>query len=432
MFQNKEISIMRLSLIFLAMSIVPVTYAANFYTIIGPDGRPIIVQKPIESENKQKIKTQSQAEKKQNSQASTSIQQAPRVEKSQASIAVAPLSSEQKQQNINHTANISQNKLTGQSDTQPSPQTTTNRIIENSVTKKVETIEQKDISPTHQEIKPISPSKPTNLTATENNQVTSPINNKTEVFTEKKTETVQENKKATDTEKNANITEIDGVQYVNNEYLEDREFNLEGKKRFYVMPETGAMAGGRFETVERQKGLSQSLLDRIRQRKPLEHKAITLATTYYRLPKEEVIQTLEQSCFTGKKVEKAKTMSLKNQEVSFFPVAPIKENFAYEIVKLDADIQNILFSSYASSQKKPSYYWPLVVFLDEKGCVVEGVSGFKNEEQNESVTHYASLEGVLKKPDSAHYLFMTPLSQAIDIQNHELTNQGQIKLSVIQ
>lgn len=424
---------MRLSLIFLAMSIVPATYAANFYTIIGPDGRPIIVQKPVETENKQKIKTQSQAEKKQNSQTrTTSVQQISVVDKSQTSIADAPLSSEQKQKNINHTANISQNKLTGQSDTQPSPQTTTNRLEYNSDIKKVETVEQKDIPPTHQEIEPISPSKPKSLTATENHQVTSPIRNKTEIFIEKQTGAVQENKKATDTEKNANITEIDGVQYVNNEYLEDREFNLEGKKRFYVMPETGAMAGGRFETVERQKGLSQSLLDRIRQRKPLEHKAITLATTYYRLPKEEVVQTLEQSCFTGKKVEKAKTMSLKNQEVSFFPVAPIKENFAYEIVKLDADIQNILFASYASSQKKPSYYWPLVVFLDEKGCVVEGVSGFKNEEQNESVTHYASLEGVLKKPDSAHYLFMTPLSQAIDIQNHELTNQGQIKLSVIQ
>ncbi|NNP71598.1 hypothetical protein A7P53_03935 [Acinetobacter defluvii] len=422
---------MRLSLIFLAMSIVPVTYAANFYTIIGPDGRPIIVQKPIESENKQKIKTQSQAEKKQNSQASTaSLQQAPIAEKSQATTAVVPLSSQQKQQNSNHATNIAQDKLAVQPD-QPSPQTTINRLGDSSGIKKVETVEQKDIQPTHQEIKPISPSKPASLTATENNQVIS-SNNKTEVFPEKKVEKVQENKKPVDTPKNANITEIDGVQYVNNEYLEEREFNLEGKKRFYVMPETGAMVGGRFETVERQKGLSQSLLDRIRQRKPLEHKAITLATTYYRLPKEEVIQTLEQSCFTGKKVEKAKTMSLKNQEVSFFPVAPIKENFAYEIVKLDADIQNILFSSYASSQKKPSYYWPLVVFLDEKGCVVEGVSGFKNEEQNESTTHYASLEGVLKKPDSAHYLFMTPLSEAIDIQNHELTNQGQIKLSVIQ
>ncbi|MFW1858856.1 putative pilus assembly protein FilE [Acinetobacter defluvii] len=401
---------MRLSLIFLAMSIVPVTYAANFYTIIGPDGRPIIVQKPIESENKQKIKIQSQA-----------------------TTAVVPLLSQQEQQNINRAPSMpQQDKSAGQSETKLSSQTPTSHVIKNSETKKFEMAEQKYIAPTSQEIQPISSSKPASLTATENNQVVSPIDNKAEVITEKKLDRVQENKKAEDTEKNSNITEIDGIQYVNNEYLEDREFNLEGKKRFYVMPETGAMVGGRFETVERQKGLSQSLLDRIRQRKPLEHKAITLATTYYRLPKEEVIQTLEQSCFTGKKVEKAKTMSLKNQEVSFFPVAPIKENFAYEIVKLDTNIQNILFSSYASSQKKPSYYWPLVVFLDEKGCVVEGVSGFKNEEQNESTTHYASLEGVLKKPDSAHYLFMTPLSAAIDIKNHELTNQGQIKLSVIQ
>ena len=30
-------------------------YAASFYTIIGPDGHPMIVQKPPESEKKQKV-----------------------------------------------------------------------------------------------------------------------------------------------------------------------------------------------------------------------------------------------------------------------------------------------------------------------------------------------------------------------------------------
>src|SRR5699024_2415231 len=30
---------------------------------------------------------------------------------------------------------------------------------------------------------------------------------------------------------------VDGEKYIKNEYLEDKEFNLEGKKRFYAMPE---------------------------------------------------------------------------------------------------------------------------------------------------------------------------------------------------
>ena len=417
---------MRLTLIFLAMSIVPVTYAANFYTIIGPDGRPMVVQKPIETEKKEKIKVQ--AEQKNNA---TVVQTPQIVPQTQTQFVSPTLTVQPKQppQIIEKPEVVLQNnERAPNSHIVLSPVAVTQQEPLQSVEMMPSQIKQK----TQNQPSPQQREAPETIIA-------SPVSEKATTILVPKQEVQQGTKTVDDLKKveesanpNRNITEIDGVQYVNNEYLEEREFNLEGKKRFYVMPETGGMTGGRFETVERQKGLSKSLLDRIRQPKPLEHKPIVLATTYYRLPKEEVVKTLEQACFTGKKMDKAKTMSMKNQEVSFFPVAPIKENFSYEVVKLDPAIQNILFSSFASSQKKPSYYWPLAVFLDEKGCVVEGVSGFKNEEQNESSTHYASLEGVLKKPDSAHYLFMTPLSQAIDIQNHELTNQGQIKLSVIQ
>ncbi|RYL22961.1 putative pilus assembly protein FilE [Acinetobacter piscicola] len=417
---------MRLTLIFLAMSIVPVTYAANFYTIIGPDGRPMVVQKPIETEKKEKIKVQ--VEQKNNATVVQTPQIVPQTQTQIVSptLTVQPI---QPAQVIEKPEVVLQNnERAPNSHIVLSPVAVTQQEPLQSVEMMPSQIKQK----TQTQPSPQQREAPETIIA-------SPVSEKaTTVLVPKQvvqqgTKTVDDLKKVEESANpNRNITEIDGVQYVNNEYLEEREFNLEGKKRFYVMPETGGMTGGRFETVERQKGLSKSLLDRIRQPKPLEHKPIVLATTYYRLPKEEVVKTLEQACFTGKKMDKAKTMSMKNQEVSFFPVAPIKENFSYEVVKLDPAIQNILFSSFASSQKKPSYYWPLAVFLDEKGCVVEGVSGFKNEEQNESSTHYASLEGVLKKPDSAHYLFMTPLSQAIDIQNHELTNQGQIKLSVIQ
>ncbi|WP_174492133.1 putative pilus assembly protein FilE [Acinetobacter sp. Marseille-Q1623] len=415
---------MRLTLIFLAMSIVPVTYAANFYTIIGPDGRPMVVQKTIETEKKEKIKVQ--AEQKNNATVVQTPQIVPQTQTVSPTLTVQP---KQPPQIIEKPEVVLQNN-------ERAPNS--HIVLSPVAVTQQEPLQSVEMMPSQIKQKTQTQPSPQQREASET-IIASPVSEKaTTVLVPKQvvqqgTKTVDDLKKVEESaNSNRNITEIDGVQYVNNEYLEEREFNLEGKKRFYVMPETGGMTGGRFETVERQKGLSKSLLDRIRQPKPLEHKPIVLATTYYRLPKEEVVKTLEQACFTGKKMDKAKTMSMKNQEVSFFPVAPIKENFSYEVVKLDPAIQNILFSSFASSQKKPSYYWPLAVFLDEKGCVVEGVSGFKNEEQNESSTHYASLEGVLKKPDSAHYLFMTPLSQAIDIQNHELTNQGQIKLSVIQ
>ena len=149
------------------------------------------------------------------------------------------------------------------------------------------------------------------------------------------------------------------------------------------------------------------------------------------MPKNELVQSLEQSCFSGKKINKAKLLSLDKNEMGLWPVPPIKEKFVYEVIKLDSPIENIHFTSYASSQKSPSYYWPLVVFLDQQGCVIEGVIGFKNENIDSTYASYSALEGVLQKPPNAVYLFMTPLLEAVDVQDVQLTNKGQIKLSVL-
>lgn len=228
-----------------------------------------------------------------------------------------------------------------------------------------------------------------------------------------------------------NITEIDGVQYVDNEYLEDKEFNIEGRKRFYVMPDSSIAGSSRFETVEREKGISKSVFSKFLNNAPKASPPVVLAPTYYRLPKDQVVQNLEQACFSGKKIDKAKELSLDNTEVGFWPVPPIKEKFVYDVVKLDSSVENIHFSSYASSQKNPTYYWPLVVFLDQQGCVIEGVSGFKNQDTAANQLKFSALEGVLKKPKQAKYLFMTPLAEAIDVEQVQLSNKGQIKLSVL-
>lgn len=229
-----------------------------------------------------------------------------------------------------------------------------------------------------------------------------------------------------------NIVEIDGVKYVSSEYLEQREFNLEGKKRFYVMPEVGTGGGHNMQTVEREKGVSRSVMERFWQSKPKEQKPVVLAASYQRMTQAEAEDALEQRCFNDTKMSKAKTLGPKNSELGYWPVAPIKERFVYEVVKLDQSVQNIQLTSYASSQKSPRYYWPFVVFLDSQGCVIEGVTAFKTAQIEETAIHKASLEGVVRKPDQAIYLFMTPLESAVDVDQDLLSNQGQIKLSVIQ
>lgn len=398
-------------------------YASSFYTIIGPDGHPMIIQKPessTKSETKQKNneknenKTEKSIEAIQPQSSTTQNKNVTQPERFPTSApepkkSVIPLTkhSSEIQTKSQQTVKVSpQPQKTVSSSVQPDEQEKTAVVVPETKTA--------EIAKSQHEAKQVE--KQQKSLTTQNSQISKAA---------LKTQSIQETE-------DKNFTIIDGEKYVNNEYLEDREFNLEGKKRFYMTPEIGAVHG-RYETIERQKGLSTSLLNRIRGNPDAdEKKPVVLSSTYFRLPKDEVVHNLEQACFTGKKILKAKGLSLKNQEIGLWPVAPIKAHFAYEVVKLDAQVQNILLTSYASSSKTQTYYWPLVVFLDEQGCVIEGVSGFKNEESHDNNLQYAAMEGVLRKPEKATYLFLTPLSSAIDVENKQLTNHGQIKLSVIQ
>ncbi|MGS5678570.1 putative pilus assembly protein FilE, partial [Acinetobacter baumannii] len=224
------------------------------------------------------------------------------------------------------------------------------------------------------------------------------------------------------------FTTIDGVEYVNNEYLEDQEFNLEGKKRFYLMPD----GLGRTESVERKKGVSRSTLDQLFNRQTQDQDStVVLAPTYMRLSSQELEAAFEQDkCFIKDYKKSIKTLSI-NKEVNLWPRKPLKEKFEYELVQLNPSVQHLKVISFASSNEKPLYYWPLVVFLDDKGCILEGVSGFKSKSYPSTMLQHASIQGVLKVPPSAHYIMMTPLSSAVDVTEKELTNQGQIQISVL-
>ncbi|MCH7337777.1 putative pilus assembly protein FilE [Acinetobacter sp. NIPH 2699] len=226
----------------------------------------------------------------------------------------------------------------------------------------------------------------------------------------------------------SSFAKIDGVEYVNNEYLEDQEFNLDGKKRFYMMPD----GSGRLETVERKKGVSRSVLDKLLNRSVQSAAPIVLADSYIRLSEQDLSLAFEDDrCFLKDYSKSIKTLALQ-KEVGVWPRKPLKEKFEYDLVKMDASIQYMQIDSYAISNEKPVYYWPLVVFLDEQGCIKEGASGFKSGETNATFLQHAAIHGVIKVPSDARYIMMTPLASAVDVSEHELSNQGQIKISAIQ
>ena len=411
-------------------------YAASFYTIIGPDGHPMIVQKPPESEKKQKVpqkKPEAIAQVVTPDVQNTQIESPAKQKKSsitpsvdaQVKIPQIPVeqSSQKQQPRVEKNVRLAPSVASIHVPVVPSPQSTTT-----SLKTKVDATQKVPVP--RQSIQ----AKVTEVERSDLNQSNSQSSNSTVTAAKVLEPKSAEPKVSAPQEKvqdNQNFAMIDGEKYVNNEFLEESEFNLEGKKRFYMTPEIG-VGHSRFETIERKKGLSLSFMERMLDKDPTPRKPIALSSTYYRLPKDEVVKNLEQSCFSGKKILKAKDLSIKNQELGVWPTAPIKENFAYEVVKLDGQVNNVLLTSYASSTKVPTYYWPLVVFLDQQGCVIEGVSGFKNEDINANDLQYASMEGILKKPSNATYMFLTPLSSAVDVEDRQLTNHGQIKLSVIQ
>ncbi|OAL76177.1 hypothetical protein AY606_12710 [Acinetobacter sp. SFB] len=407
-------NLMMKTILTLSLAQVSWSYAGEFHTIIGPDGRPMIIQREppkvaAEKMNPKPVIVQPQslpvvsAHEQKTSTATSSVQSPI------AQITVAP---PEKSVKTSKVASGAQTDL----GTVKTIETQTKNAVKHKVAKKVQ-LQLTQVSP---------------VTSPPINPVEQPVLQQQTAVSQKvlqvKPVIIQEN-----TENNAFVN-IDGQQYVKNEYLEDKEFNLEGKKRFYTMPE-GVIdlkhGATRLQTVEREKGVGKSTLQSLFKRNVMQDNGpITLAKTYYRVSQAEAINGLGQQCFSEKKLKKVKTLDL-NKEVNLWPRAPLNDAFDFEVAALNTSVQNIQLNSYASRQNNPTFYWPFVVFLDAKGCILEGAGGYKNQEGASTLIQHEKIEGVLHVPANSKYILLTPLSSAIDVDNRALTNHGQVKLVAI-
>ncbi|MNZ04451.1 hypothetical protein D3C78_211530 [compost metagenome] len=390
------------------------SFAGEFFTIIGPDGRPMVVQrKASESPVKQVRQDRKQEEKgtREVSEVKVSVLMPVQESAPQKIQPVTEMKARLSDTKPKQKERLSAEKqVTTSTETQaerPLGKTETKILVQQKVTETTQQIQQAPVSST-QTIKPTS--TPQSITHTDSVSAEKP-----------------------DASSNM-FNQMDGTDYVRNEYLEDREFNLEGKRRFYTMPEgvidykTGAT---RFQVIEREKGVSKSVLNSMFKPKQKNNLApIALASTYYRMSQQDTIDSLGQTCFKDKKLKKAKSLQA-NHDINVWPKKPIKENFEFEIIKVDSNIQNIQLNSYASTQNDPTFYWPFAVFLDQNACVLEGVGGFKNDENSPSMLSHEMIAGILHVPEQSHYLLLTPLSSAVDVEHKVLTNHGQLKLIAI-
>ncbi|WP_180052203.1 putative pilus assembly protein FilE [Acinetobacter sp. YH12099] len=434
------------SILTLIFSMGSVCYANQFYTIIGPDGRPIVVQRNA-------------AEKKQTIQALETAQQQKQVQQKQ-------LQENQQQDQFKQDKVHQVQQITAQTSVQVSKNISVQaskqlnlskpNISEQSAMSQNQASQSKENSSlraSHTEPnavqQDISSAESVHQTGLAKEAAINKIAVKQSVLEGLQQlpqqfaidpSTVSVSKKTPDQASHASaqqtgFMEMAGEQYVKSEYLEDQEFNLEGKKRFYSMPEgiidTKNGGGARMQVVERERGVSRSVLNKLFKKQSVaEPHAIVLAADYYRVNQAEAIEGLGQQCFAESKKNKAKTLKAQ-QDLNLWPRAPLTEKFDYELVKLEGNIQNIQINSYAMKQNQPTFYWPFVVFLDQKGCVIEGAGGFRNQDTAGNVLRHEVIEGMLQLPENSHYVLLTPLASAVDMEHRALSNQGQLKLIAI-
>lgn len=391
----------------LSLGSASVSYANEFYTIIGPDGRPMVVQRKAETRPAAKKEAVPVNKTQAQSRASSALNPA----QPQAQI---PVSEPVRAPAVAVVPTVS---------TVPTQPVTTVKLTESIPQKTPDTavVEQPVVTPVvSATTKPVSASSSPTITS---------VIPQTE--SQKVLKTVQADQP--DRTSSSGFTEMEGEQYVNNEYLEHSEFNLEGKKRFYMMPEgvvDSKLGGGatRVQVVEREKGVGQSVLDRLFKKRQLESvKPMVLSSTYYRIAQADAISSLGQSCFNNKKIKHAKTLAVQ-KDVNLWPRAPLTDEFDYEVVKLEGDLRHLQVNSYASKTRQPTFYWPFAVFLDAQGCVIEGAGGYKSQDTQSTLLQHEQVEGVIQLPAQTRYLLLTPLASAIDMENRQLSNQGQLKI----
>lgn len=226
------------------------------------------------------------------------------------------------------------------------------------------------------------------------------------------------------TDSSANpVTIIDGEKYIDSEYLEQREFNLEGKKRFYTLPD----GTGRAQVVEREKGVDMTAFKPSNIEKP---QIVSLAKDYQRLAKDDVVNLIGMQCFSQKQLKKTKLIN-KSEPLNLWPRPGLEPKFDFVVAEFQEQINDIQVTSYTDSISNPIFYWPLPIFLDASGCVIEGVNSFYQQTIAPSVTTHQAIQGYLHIPAGTKYLVLTPLEAAADLMQIQLTNKGQVRLTPI-
>lgn len=375
------------------------TERSGFYTIVGPDGQMIVIDRNASSKNEKNAEVTTDAKIKSKSSSTSKWSLFNRRKTVKVAESVAPITS-----NPRVAVGLAQ-----QNNALPAQPSTVNEQVQVQV-QPLDTKQASQVKPQAQVSSGLSKeSKPQKI-----NEPQSPVVPETLITRPENTS------KVPDTHP---VTVIDGEQYIDSEYLEQREFNLEGKKRFYNLPD----GIGGHEVLEREKGVDMTVF---RQQKIDKPQVVDLSKNYQRIPQAQIVALTGTQCFSNKQLKHAKLLRA-DETLDFWPKPGFEPKFDFVVAKLEQPMSDIQFTSYASSVNQPKFYWPLPVFLDADGCILEGVNAFYQNTLAATPTMHQALQGYLHIPQNTQYILFTPLEAAADLSQTQLTDKGQVRLTPI-
>ena len=201
--------------------------------------------------------------------------------------------------------------------------------------------------------------------------------------------------------------QLDADTYVDTELLERKNFNVEDKKRFYFLPNTGFGT----QVVESKDGVVNAPIVSQELVKPTAY----VSSNYLPLSVEDVQRWYPQlkQCMSQSDIKKH-SKPLKDSHNVWVKPPLIPDIFEFdELLALSSAtpvVKQLRVVSFANSDKKPAFYLPIMVFLGETGCPVAGVWQYWSRAHIATDKQYASVEGLINIPaHSAYVLFYRPI-----------------------
>ncbi|MCP5175016.1 MAG: putative pilus assembly protein FilE [Moraxellaceae bacterium] len=222
------------------------------------------------------------------------------------------------------------------------------------------------------------------------------------------------------TQANEAFRQLENETYVDSDYLEKKNFNLQDKKRFYYVPNgTGSQQviesnGDNIAAVPTSKVFASK------------RRTAFYADDYQVLSKEWLLQyapSTQQLCQQAKKLKKA-SKPFKDSNALWLTADSHSPRFDRVLAfsEVIAKEQHLRISSFASTNKSPKFYVPMVTFLDAQGCVLSGAWQYWSQAFPANEHHFSSVEGLLRVPSATQYLaFLAPVAELNNALPQQMT-----------